>query len=62
MTEGAVCPDETESAQTEPPQAVRPPIWHRSSWKAVHGFPKQACLAIIGAEFGGHLGNVGYTD
>ena len=48
MTEGAVCPDEAESAQTGPPRAVRPPIWHRSSWKVVHSFQKQRFPISLG--------------
>lgn len=59
MTEGEVCPDETKSARNRPLHAVSPPYPVPLGQKGGSWFPETACSAIIEADFGSHMGNVG---
>ncbi len=59
MTEGEVCQDRTDSAQIGPPRAVRQREADPAGPRFGPRFPDPALSAIVGAEFGSHLGNVG---
>ncbi len=59
MTEGEVCPDETETVQNWPPRTVRHRKTDPAESRCGSWFPDPACSATIGAEFGSHPGDVG---
>lgn len=62
MTEGEVCLDHAKMAETQRQarldhaSAVKKALF---KWKCDSGFHDEGRLAIIGAEFRSHLGNVG---
>ncbi len=62
MTEGEVCPDETETVQSWPPRAVRHRKTDPAGSRCGSWFPDPACTAKIRADLGSHLGNVGLAE
>ena len=60
MTKGEVCPGEAGSALTGLSKAIRQSKTQLAGWKYCSCFQDRADSAIIGAEFGRHLGNVGW--
>jgi hypothetical protein len=57
-TGGEVRPDEAKSTRIRPPHVGRPPYPAMLGIENGSWFPDTACSAIIGADGGGHLGNV----